>query len=165
MAMKVNSLESLFTETLKDLYDAEHQILKALPKMAEAASSPDLKKGFEQHLKQTEKQAQRLEQVFSMVGQQPDRKHCKGMEGLIKEGEEHMKELKSDKDVLDAGLIADAQKVEHYEIAGYGTAKTYAEMLGNQEAVRLLDQTLSEEYATDERLTKLAESHINIEAM
>jgi ferritin-like metal-binding protein YciE len=163
--MKVNSLESLFTETLKDLYDAEHQIIKALPKMAEAASSPDLKKGLEQHLEQTRQQAQRLEQVFSAVGEKPSRKKCMGMEGLIKEGEEHMKELKSDKDVLDAGLIADAQKVEHYEIAGYGTAKTYAEMLGKKEAVRLLDQTLSEEYATDERLTRLAESHINIEAM
>ena len=165
MAMKVNSLESLFTETLKDLYDAEHQIIKALPKMAEAASSPDLKKGLEQHLEQTRQQAQRLEQVFSAVGEKPSRKKCMGMEGLIKEGEEHMKELKSDKDVLDAGLIADAQKVEHYEIAGYGTAKTYAEMLGKTEAVRLLDQTLTEEYATDERLTRLAESHINIEAM
>ena len=165
MAMKMNSLEGLFTETLKDLYDAEHQIIKALPKMADAASSADLKKGFQDHLQQTQQQAQRLEQVFSTVNQKPSRKHCMGMEGLIKEGEEHMKELKSDKDVLDAGLIADAQKVEHYEIAGYGTAKTYAELLGNQEAVRLLDQTLSEEYATDERLTKLAESHINIEAM
>jgi ferritin-like metal-binding protein YciE len=163
--MKVKSLEGFFTETLKDLYDAEHQIINALPKMADAASSPDLKQGLQQHLQQTQQQARRLEQVFSTVGQQPSRKHCKGMEGLIKEGEEHMKELKSDKDVLDAGLISDAQKVEHYEIAGYGTAKTYAELLGNQEAVRLLDQTLSEEYATDERLTKLAESHINIEAM
>ena len=165
MAMKMNSLENLFTETLKDLYDAEHQIITALPKMADAASSPDLKQGLRQHLEQTRQQAQRLEQVFSTVNQQPSRKKCMGMEGLIKEGEHHMQELKSDKDILDAGLIADAQKVEHYEIAGYGTAKTYAEMLGNKEAARLLDQTLSEEYATDERLTKLAESHINIEAM
>jgi ferritin-like metal-binding protein YciE len=165
MAMKVNSLEKLFVDTLKDLYDAEHQIIEALPKMEQAASSPDLKKGFKQHLDQTRKQTQRLEQVFESVNKSPSRKHCVGMEGLIKEGEHHMEELKSDKDVLDAGLIASAQKVEHYEIAGYGTAKTYAEMLGNQEAVRLLDANLSEECATDERLTVLAESHINAEAM
>lgn len=165
MAMKMNSLENLFVDTLKDLYDAEHQLIDALPKMAEAASSPDLKKGLQQHLEQTRRQAQRLEQVFQDVNQTPDRKKCVGMEGLIKEGQQHMAELKSDKDVLDAGLIASAQKVEHYEIAGYGTAKTYAEMLGRTESVRLLDQTLSEEYATDERLTKLAESHINAEAM
>ena len=107
----------------------------------EAASSSDLRQGFQDHLNQTQRQTQRLEQVFSTVNQKPSRKHCKGMEGLIKEGEEHMQELKSDKDVLDAGLIADAQKVEHYEIAGYGTAKTYAQMLGNHEAARLLDQT------------------------
>lgn len=165
MAMKMNSLENLFVDTLKDLYDAEHQLIDALPKMAEAASSPDLKKGLQQHLEQTRRQAQRLEQVFQDVNLTPDRKKCVGMEGLIKEGQQHMAELKSDKDVLDAGLIASAQKVEHYEIAGYGTAKTYAEMLGRTESVRLLDQTLSEEYATDERLTKLAESHINAEAM
>jgi ferritin-like metal-binding protein YciE len=165
MAMKMNSLETLFVDTLKDLYDAEHQIIDALPKMAEAASSPDLKQSLRQHLDVTRHQAQRLEQVFSAFNERPTRKKCAGMEGLIKEGEQHMKELKSDKDALDAGLIASAQKVEHYEIASYGTAKSYAEMLGKQDAVNLLDQTLSEEYATDERLTRLAESHINIEAM
>lgn len=165
MAMKMNSLENLFIDTIKDLYDAEHQIIEALPKMADAASSPDLKMGLQQHLEQTRHQAKRLEQVFQDMNQRPDRKKCMGMEGLIKEGQQHMSEMKSDKDVMDAGLIASAQKVEHYEIASYGTAKTYAEMLGRKDAVRLLDQTLSEEYSTDERLTRLAESHINAEAL
>lgn len=165
MAMKMNSLENLFVDTIKDLYDAEHQILEALPKMADAASSKDLKQGFKQHLEQTRHQTKRLEEVFGTINKKPARKKCVGMQGLIKEGEEHMKELMDDKDVLDAGLIASAQKVEHYEIAGYGTAKAYAEMLGNQQAIGLLNQTLSEERATDERLTRLAESHINAEAM
>jgi ferritin-like metal-binding protein YciE len=163
--MKTTNLEKLFVDTLKDLYDAEHQIIEALPKMEQAASSTDLKQGLRQHLEQTRSQAQRLEQVFSIVGEKPSRKKCVGMEGVIREGEQHMQELKQDRDTLDAGLIASAQKVEHYEIAGYGTAKTYANTLGHQDAARLLDQTLSEEYATDERLTRLAESHINVEAM
>lgn len=165
MAIKKNSLEKLFVDNLKDLYDAEHQIIDALPKMAEAANSQDLKQGLQEHLETTRKQAERLEKAFSAVNESPSRKKCVGMEGLIKEGEQHMKELKNDHDALDAGLIASAQKVEHYEISGYGTAKTYAEMLGHSEVARLLDQTLSEEYATDERLTKLAETHINEEAM
>lgn len=165
MAMKMNSLEQLFVDTLKDLYDAEHQIIEALPKMSKAANSQDLKKGLQEHLQMTKEQAKRLEQVFSEINEEPKRKKCVGMEGLIKEGEKHMEELKDDKDALDAGLIASAQKVEHYEIAGYGTAKTYAQMLGHDKAARLLDKTLSEEYRTDESLTKMAESHINIEAM
>jgi ferritin-like metal-binding protein YciE len=165
MAMKMKSLETLFVDSLKDLYDAEHQMIEALPKMAEAASSSDLKQSLNQHLQVTRRQAQRLEQVFSAVNEKPTRKKCVGMEGLIKEGEQHFKELKNDKEALDAELIASAQKVEHYEIAGYGTVKTYAQMLGRQEAANLLDQTLSEECATDERLTRLAESHINVEAM
>ncbi len=165
MPMKMNSLEELFVDTLKDLYDAEHQLIEALPKMSEAATSQDLKKGLQDHLRVTKEQTKRLEQVFSEINEQPKRKKCVGMEGLIKEGEQHMKELKDDKDALDAGLIASAQKVEHYEIAGYGTAKSYAEMLGHDKAARLLDQTLSEEHRTDEHLTKIAESHINVEAM
>jgi ferritin-like metal-binding protein YciE len=165
MAMKMNSLEKLFVDSLKDLYDAEHQIVDAMPKMVDAASSQDLKQGLKQHLDVTKQQVQRLEKVFSAVDEKPGRKKCIGMEGLIKEGEHHISEHKNDKDALDAVLIAAAQKVEHYEITGYGTAKTYAEMLGHQEAAKLLDQTLSEEYSTDERLTKLAESHINVEAM
>lgn len=165
MAIQSNALEKLFIESLKDLYDAEHQILTALPKMKDAATSQDLKQSFQMHHDQTRQQAQRLEQVFQAYGQSPTRKKCVGMEGLIREGEQHINDLKNDKDALDAGLIADAQKVEHYEIAGYGTVKTYAQMLGNNEVVRLLDQNLSEEYATDEKLTRLAESHVNIKAM
>ena len=163
--MKVENLETLFVDSLKDLYDAEHQILDALPKMADAASSSDLKRGLQNHLEQTRGQARRLEQVFSTVNQRPSRKKCMGMQGLITEGEQQMKELKGDRDVLDAGLLAAAQKVEHYEISGYGTAKTYARMLGHQDAADLLDQTLKEEYAADDLLTRIAESHINIEAM
>ncbi len=164
MAMKSNSLEKLFVESLKDLYDAEHQLINALPRMADAATSQDLKRNLQQHLDTTQEQTRRLEKVFQAFNEKPSRKKCVGMEGLIREGEQHMKDMMNDKDALDASLIADAQKVEHYEIAGYGTVKTYAQMLGNQEAARLIDQTLSEEYATDERLTKLAESHINIKA-
>jgi ferritin-like metal-binding protein YciE len=164
MAIQSNSLEKLLIDGLKDLYDAEHQILSALPKMTEHATSNDLKQSFQMHYEQTRQQAQRLEQVFRAFNQQPARKKCMGMEGLIREGEHHIQELMNDKDALDADLIASAQKVEHYEIAGYGTVKTYAQMLGKDEAVRLLDQILSEECATDEKLTQLAESHINLKA-
>lgn len=165
MAKNNNSLEKLFVDSLKDLYDAEHQIIKALPKMADAAKSQELKTSLNQHLETTRQQAERLEQVFGVLNEKPARKKCMGMEGLIREGEQHIQELKSDPKALDAGLIASAQKVEHYEIAGYGTAKTYAQMLGHKEAVRLLDQTLSEECETDENLTKLAEGQINAMAM
>lgn len=165
MMMQKTALEKLFVDSLKDLYDAEHQIITALPKMAAAASHQDLKRSLQQHLDVTRQQTQRLEQVFKTIDQSPSRKKCVGMEGLIREGEQHMQELMNDQNALDAGLIASAQKVEHYEIAGYGTAKTYAQMLGHREAASLLDQTLSEECATDERLTKIAEGHINIEAM
>ena len=165
MAMKMNNLEALFVDQLKDLYDAEHQLIDALPKMANAAHSRDLKQGFEQHLNQTREQARRLEQIFSDLDEKPGGKKCVGMQGLIKEGEELIKEKKADPDVIDAGLIAAAQKVEHYEISGYGTARTYAEMLGKNEAARLLQRTLEEESQTDEKLTQLAMSHINVEAM
>ncbi len=164
MVLQKNSLEKLFVETIRDLYDAEHQITEALPKMAQAASATDLKTGLQQHLDQTRTQTQRLEEVFQDIGERPSRKKCFGMEGLIKEGEQNMKEMQSDKDGLDASLIASAQKVEHYEISGYGTAKAYAETLGHYEAARLLDQTLSEEVATDKKLTTIAETHINPQA-
>jgi len=163
MAMKVNSLEQLFVDQLKDLYDAEHQIIEALPKMADQASSPDLKQSFELHLDQTRQQAQRLEQIFSKMDQSPQGKKCIGMQGIIKEGEEIMKEAK-DPDTRDAGMIAAAQKVEHYEISGYGTARAYARMLGHDDAAHLLDKTLQEESQTDELLNRLAMSHINVNA-
>jgi ferritin-like metal-binding protein YciE len=145
MAMKMQSLEALFVDQLKDLYDAEHQLIKALPKMAEAASSPDLKRGFHRNEK-------------------PSGKKCVGMEGIIKEGEELIKNKEMDKDVKDAGLIMAAQKVEHYEIASYGTVRTYAETLGMKDVAQTLQQTLDEESMTNEKLTALAESHINMEA-
>ena len=165
MAMKMDSLEALFVDQLKDLYDAEHQIIEALPKMAETAKSRELKQSFNQHLETTRQQAKRLEEIFSEMNEKPGGKKCVGMQGLIKEGEELIKEKKADPDVIDAGLIAAAQKVEHYEISGYGTARTYAEMLGRDNAARLLQRTLDEEAQTDEKLTQLAESHINIQAM
>ncbi len=164
MPKKMNSLEDLFVETLKDLYSAEHQIIKALPKMVKAANSPDLQKDFQDHLEQTKMQAQRIEQIFNDgVEGTPRGKKCVGMEGIIREGDEVISENAAP-DVKDAGLIAAAQKVEHYEMAGYGTARTYAQMLGHEKAARLLQQTLDEEEQTDKKLTKLAESGINQQA-
>lgn len=157
---KIRKLEDLFVETLQDLYDAEHQITKALPVMAEHARSKELKQGFKDHLQMTERQIQRLEQVFQEMDMKPKGKHCKGMEGLIKEGQEIMKE-DIDPAVLDAALIGAAQKVEHYEIAGYGTARAYAQMLGHQNIAKLLDQSAKEEGNTDKLLTSIAESHVN----
>jgi ferritin-like metal-binding protein YciE len=162
--MALHSLDDLLLHDLKDLYNAEQQILKALPRMAKKASSPELRRAFEQHLKQTETQVQRLERIFDTIDEKPRGKTCKGMQGLIEEGKEMMSEDIED-DVLDAALIAAAQKVEHYEIAAYGTARTYAEMLGNREAARLLQQTLDEEGETDKKLSKLAESIVNPEAV
>jgi ferritin-like metal-binding protein YciE len=164
MAKKLNSLEDLFIEQLQDIYDAEQQLIKALPKMAEAAHSPDLKTAFQQHLAQTQTQARRIEEIFSGREEKPQGKKCVGMEGLIKEGEHLIKEENITRDVRDAGLIAAAQKVEHYEIASYGTVRTYADTLGYHEAAKLLDRTLEEESMTNEKLTALAESHINLEA-
>ncbi len=161
---ELQSLEDLFLEDLKDLYNAENQILKALPRMAKKASAPELRRAFEQHLKQTEGQVQRLERVFASIDEKPKGKTCKGMQGLIEEGKEKMSEDIED-DVLDAALIASAQKVEHYEIAAYGTLRAYAEMLGNQQAAKLLQQTLDEEGETDKKLTELAEQLVNVEAV
>jgi len=160
--MGLTTLEDLLAEELKDLYSAENQLVKALPKMAKAASSPDLRKGFEKHLKQTEEHVKRLEKVCEELGVSPRGKKCKGMEGLIEEGSETAKE-DADPDVKDAALIAAAQRVEHYEMAGYGCVRTYAKLLGHKSAAKLLQQTLDEEGDTDKGLTKLAES-INVDA-
>jgi ferritin-like metal-binding protein YciE len=162
--MKLESLKDLYVEQLKDLYSAETQIIEALPKLAERASSPDLKTAFQEHLRQTQEQVRRLEQIFQDIGESPKGHTCEGMKGLLKEGEEMIK-MQGDAKVIDAGLIAASQRVEHYEIAGYGTVRTYAELLGKDMHVSLLERTLQEEEMTDERLTELAESHVNEEAM
>lgn len=163
MAAKMKTLEDLYIDSLKDLYSAEKQITKALPKMAKSAQAPDLQRAFQEHLKQTEKQVERLERIFSDMGGSPRGKKCMGMEGLVEEGNELMKE-EAEPDVMDAGLIAAAQKVEHYEIASYGTARAWAEQLGYTEAARLLQQTLEEESLANEKLTRIAENHVNMEA-
>jgi ferritin-like metal-binding protein YciE len=160
--MKMDSLHELFVDELKDLYSAENQILKALPKMAKAASSKDLKKGFEEHLQQTKGHVERLEKIFKELDESPKGKKCKGMEGLITEGKELMEE-DAEPEALDAGLIAAAQHVEHYEIAGYGCVRTYAQLLGRDRIAQLLQKTLDEEKQTDAKLTSLAEV-INVEA-
>jgi ferritin-like metal-binding protein YciE len=163
MASKMATLEDLYTDLLKDLYSAEKQLVKALPKLAKNAQSPDLQKAFQEHLRQTEDQVDRIERIFTEMGGSPRGKKCVGMEGLIEEGNELLQE-DVDPNVLDAGLIAAAQKVEHYEIAGYGTARAWAERLGYSSAARLLQQTLEEESTANEKLTKIAESHVNMEA-
>jgi ferritin-like metal-binding protein YciE len=161
--MPAAPLRNVFMDELKDLYDAEHQLTQALPKMAKAASSQDLKSAFQEHLEVTKQQIGRLEQVFQRLGEQPHRKHCKGMEGLVKEAEEGIKKIE-EPDVCDAYLIGAAQKAEHYEIAGYGTVRTWAAQMGDQECCRLLQETLDEEGEADKKLTQLAERHINREA-
>jgi len=158
----LESLNDLFVEQLRDLYDAENQLIKALPKMAEGAHSDELRQGFEEHLEQTKEHAQRIETIFEQLGQKAKAKKCKGMEGLIKEGSEALEEDMSE-DVKDAAIIAAAQRVEHYEIAAYGTVRTFANLLGETEAATLLEQTLEEEKETDEKLTQLAEG-INVAA-
>jgi ferritin-like metal-binding protein YciE len=160
--MQLSSLEDLFIDELKDLYSAETQLTKALPKMAKAATSKELKVGFEKHLKQTERHVQRLEQICEELEVSPKGKKCKAMEGLIEEGSEVIDE-DAEPEVKDAALIAAAQRVEHYEIAGYGCVRTYAKLLGHSSAMKLLQQTLDEEGDTDKTLTKLAEA-INVEA-
>jgi ferritin-like metal-binding protein YciE len=161
--MKLNSLHELYLNELKDLYHAEQQIIKALPKMAEAASSPELRNAFEQHLAETRVQAERLEQIFQKLGEPAKGQKCKGMVGIIDEGEDMMDE-DAPPAVADAALIGSAQRVEHYEIAAYGTARTYARRLGFEDQAQLLQQTLTEEAETDKKLTSLAESYINEEA-
>jgi ferritin-like metal-binding protein YciE len=159
----IESLSELFVEQLRDLYDAENQLIKALPKMAEAANSDDLREGIEEHLEQTKGHAQRIEQIFEQLGEKLKAKKCKGMEGIIKEGNETLEEDISDENLQDAAIIAAAQRVEHYEIAGYGTARTFANLLGEDEAASLLEQTLEEEKETDAKLTQLADG-INVAA-
>ena len=163
MASKMATLEDLYTDLLKDLYSAEKQVLKALPKLAKNAQSPDLQKAFQEHLRQTEGQVERIERIFSDMEGSPRGKKCVAMEGLIEEGNELLQE-DVEPDVLDAGLIAAAQKVEHYEIASYGTARAWAQRLGYDKAARLLQETLEEESTANEKLTKIAESHVNMEA-
>ena len=160
--MKSNGLRNLYIDELKDLYSAENQLVKALPKMAKAASSEELRQGFEKHLEQTRGQVQRLEQIFASLEENPKGKKCAGMEGLVKEGSEMIEE-DFEGAVMDAGLIGAAQRVEHYEIAAYGTASEFARILGEDEHVSLLEQTLEEEKETDEKLSELA-SEINSQA-
>jgi ferritin-like metal-binding protein YciE len=161
--MAMEDLRGLFVDELRDVLSAERQLVKALPKMAKAAGSPELRKGFEKHLKQTETHVSRLEQVFESMDETVRAKTCKAMEGLVEEGSEIIKE-DADPEVKDAALIAAAQKVEHYEIATYGTLVTWAKQLDQKTAERLLSQTLDEEKATDEELSQLAESGINAAA-
>jgi len=160
--VEINSLRELYVEQLRDLYDAENQLIKALPKMAKEASSDELRQSIEEHLEQTRGQAERLEQIFEQLGEKPKGKKCKGMQGLLEEGKETLEE-DMEEDTKDAAIIAAAQRVEHYEISGYGTARTYANLLGESEAAELLEETLNEEKETDHKLTQLAEE-INVEA-
>lgn len=162
--MPRESLETLYEHELKDLYSAEQQILEALPKLIKAASNPDLKASLTEHKAITEKQVERLDQIYKELGKRPEDEKCKGMEGLIKEGDKAMEEFK-DSDVLDAAIIAAAQRVEHYEMAGYGCARTYANMLGLGEQAELLQATLNEEGEADHRLTDLAEECVNVNAI
>lgn len=155
-----NTLEDLFCHQLEDLYDAEMRLTKALPKMQEAAHTPALKNAFKRHLQETQNQVNRLEQIFKQLGKEPQRETCPAMKGLIAEGEE-MIQSKGDDTVRDAALIAAAQRVEHYEMSGYGTARTFAQQLGHTQAVELLDATLEEEKTTDAKLTQIAEAIVN----
>ena len=161
--MKLESLKSLYLDELKDAYDFEHQILEALPKMEKAATAEELKSAFREHRAQTERQTERLEQVFASLGEKAERKTCKGMKGLLAEGEEYLK-AHGDRDAVDASLIAAAQRVEHYEIAVYGTLREYARVLGVPDQGRLLQQNLEEEKTADQKLTQLAEQGINVAA-
>lgn len=161
--MKLKTLEDLFLHELKDLYSAENQLVKALPKMAKAATNEELKAGFEEHLEQTKGHVDRLEQIAEQLGVKLGGHKCKAMEGLVEEGAELIDEDAEDV-IRDAGLIGAAQRVEHYEMAGYGTAIALATGLGHEDAVELLQQTLEEEKETDAKLTELAESTINVEA-
>jgi ferritin-like metal-binding protein YciE len=161
--MKLDSLQKLYVEELRDLYNAENQLVKALPKMAKGASSPELQQAFEDHLEQTKDQVERLEEIFKALDEKPTGKTCKAMKGLIEEGSAILDE-KGNKSVLDAALIGAAQRIEHYEIAVYGTVRTFANLLGEEEAAELLQETLDEESETDKLLTELAESAINFHA-
>jgi ferritin-like metal-binding protein YciE len=162
--MKLDTLEKLYVNELRDIYNAENQLLKALPKMAKGASSPDLKSGFENHLRQTETHVERLKQVFAELNESPKGKTCRAMKGLIEEGSEILNE-DGEESVLDAGIIVAAQKVEHYEIAAYGSVRTFAKLLGQAKAADLLQATLDEESEANELLNELAEGIVNPEAL
>src|SRR5712691_2907280 len=161
--MKLDSLKTLYIEELRDLYNAENQLLKALPKMAKKATTPELKEAFQTHLEETRAHVERLDQIFDKLGKKPTGKTCKAMKGLIEEGSEMMSEDGLDS-VIDAGIIGAAQKVEHYEMASYGTVRTFASLLGEDEAEDLLQETLDEEGEADKKLTEIAESMVNEEA-
>ncbi len=161
--MSLDSLQDLFLEELKDVYHAEKQLVAALPKMAKAATSPQLEEAFTSHLAETKGHVDRLERIFKELGVPARGKRCKGMEGLIEEGKEVLEE-EGEPAVIDAALIAAAQRVEHYEIAAYGCLRTYAQLLGQQNALRLLSETLNEEEAADEKLTAIGESQVNADA-
>ena len=163
MAKEPKQLDELFHDTLKDIYYAEKKILSALPKMAKAAQNEDLRAAFEEHKTETEGQIDRLEQVFQLIEEKPQGKKCAAIEGILEEGQEIIKEYKGSP-ALDAGLVSSAQAVEHYEIARYGTLRTWAEELGLEDAAKLLQETLDEEEATDQALTQIAESVVNQEA-
>ncbi len=161
--MKIENLHELLVHELEDLYSAEHQLLKALPKLAKAATSGKLKKAFESHLLETENHVTRLKECFSLLNERPRRHKCKAMEGLIAEGQETM-DLDATPEVMDAALIGSAQRCEHYEIAAYGTARTFAETCGYKEVAQLLKSTLDEEKAADEKLTQIADPKVNVKA-
>jgi ferritin-like metal-binding protein YciE len=161
--MELSTLEDLFVEQLQDLYDAENRLVDALPKMVEAASAKQLKDAFQSHLRETEEQVSRLERAFDALGREAKRESCEAMKGLIKEGEK-MVEAKGDESVKDAALIAAAQRIEHYEMAGYGAARSIASQLGHHEIASLLQKTLDEEGNADKSLTKVAESWVNVQA-
>lgn len=161
--MGVKNLQELFVHELKDLHDAENQILEALPKMAEKSQHEDLRSAFEEHRRQTEEHVRRLDQIFDDIGERPGGVKCRGVRGIIEEGEKGMKEAEAG-DVRDAAMIAAAQRVEHYEMAAYGSARTFARRLGQTRAADLLQRTLEEEGETDHKLTRIAEGHVNREA-
>lgn len=161
--MQMQDLQDLYVEELRDIYNAEKQLVKALPKMAKKATDEQLKSAFTEHLEQTKGHVERLEQIFEKLGKRAGGKTCKAMQGIVEEGKETMEE-DAEPEVMDAALIAAAQRVEHYEIAAYGTVRTYAKLLGDDKAAKLLQTTLDEEGETDKKLTQLAESSINIEA-
>ena len=160
----VDSLKSLLIEQVKDLYDAERRLTKAIPKLAKASTNEELQSALRDHLDETETQVSRLEHVFELLDKRPKAKACEGMKGLIEEGEEHAKEDYDDDDLRDAMIIGSAQRVEHYEIAGYGTAIAHARLLGFDDVVELLESTLAEEKAADVKLTQIAEAIVNLEA-
>lgn len=162
--MTLETLNDLYVQQLRDLYDAEQQLVEALPEMAENASHSELRKAFESHLEETKEHVRRLKQIFARLGKDPEGETCDGMEGIIEEGEELL-EMDADDDVLDAGLLAGAQHAEHYEIAGYGTVATYAELLGEKADHELLSKTLKEEKEADAKLSMIAKSIVNPEAV